>query len=315
MSHNQPPPGPYGQQPPQPGPYGQPPQQPGGAPGYGYPQQQPAGQPGYGYPQQPGQPGQPYGQSPYGQQPYGQQPYGQPGMPAPPQNGGGKGKTIGIVAGALVAVGAVIGGVLVFTSGGGGPDIADDGPHKLVAQDTVAGEYEKQPGSDEDDMTDEDLRELEGFGVQNPEKAGATYQAGEAATAKHLNFSGVWGEIEDPEAVLDAAFAKIAQEAAEDPETDNGGKAELVGDPEEQSPEELDGAVMKCQTAKFTPPASSDTPVKEFTLPICMWADHSTLAWVGVTDVASALTGGGMSLEDAAVTTAKVRQDTRVKVG
>ncbi|MDX6346837.1 MAG: hypothetical protein QOF84_1627 [Streptomyces sp.] len=87
MSQPPPPPGnPYGQQ--------QPPQ---------YPYQQPYQQPQYGYPPQP------------------QQPYY---APQPPQRGGGNGKLIGIVAGAVAAVLVVVGGVWIATSGdsGSGPD-------------------------------------------------------------------------------------------------------------------------------------------------------------------------------------------------
>ncbi|MEU6327267.1 RDD family protein [Streptomyces sp. NPDC047049] len=73
----QPPQGPYGQQPQAPqGPYGQqPPAPPQGQPGYGYPQQAPQQQP-YGYPQQQVPQQQSYG---YPQQ--AAAPYGQPGMP------------------------------------------------------------------------------------------------------------------------------------------------------------------------------------------------------------------------------------------
>ncbi|MED5811850.1 hypothetical protein VST63_05700 [Mycolicibacterium sp. 050232] len=107
-------------------PYGDP-QQPYGAPQqpYGDPQQ-PYGDPQqpYGAPQQPQQPyGNPYGapQAPYGapygaQQPYGapQQPYGYP-TPQPPKGGNGKLLAIG---GAVIAVLAVVVGVIFFAVNG-----------------------------------------------------------------------------------------------------------------------------------------------------------------------------------------------------
>ncbi|MUL80561.1 MULTISPECIES: hypothetical protein [unclassified Mycolicibacterium] len=123
-----------------PGPWQQPYQQQGGAQGYpnttpnpeqpygspyGAPQQpqQPYGSP-YGAPQQPQQPyGSPYGapQQPYGmpygaQQPYGapQQPYGYP-TPNPPS--GGNGKWL-LIAGAVLAVLVLVGGIAIFAFGG-----------------------------------------------------------------------------------------------------------------------------------------------------------------------------------------------------
>jgi hypothetical protein len=301
MSHPQQP-NPYGQQPPpypqQPGPYEAPvPQQPQPQPGYGYPQQQP--QPGYGYPQQP-QPG--YG---YPQQP------GMPGMaPPPPPQGGKTGKTIAIVVGALVLVGAIIVGVVMFT--GGGSDVADDGPHKLTTPATVADIYNKDASGGGLDLSDSDVRDLEASGVKNAQSINATYKNGEGLTQKTLSFSGVWGEIDDPQAVLDGAFAKIADQAAKKPTTDDGGSAELVGSPEAQTPAGLEDAVMKCQKVKFTAPATSDSPIKGFTIPICMWADHSTVGWVVTSDAQKMLGGTDPSLEDAATLTAKVRDDTRV---
>ncbi|QKV94978.1 hypothetical protein HUT19_27200 [Streptomyces sp. NA02950] len=342
MSYNQP--GPYGQQPQQPGPYGQ-----GGAagqPGYGYPQQggygqqpqqpgpygQPQGQPqpGYGYPQQP--PAAPYGQP---QQPYGQQPpYGQPGMPGPyqpgPGPGGNKKKGIAIAIGAVVVVAAVIGGIVLMGGGdddkdggnakggkGGSSKVADDGKrYKLTTPETVATDYTKEPGQSGAQLSESDKRDFATFGVTNPEGAGARYKSGSGMQLKALEYRGVWGEVKDPAAVVDGAFAKIAKEATDDPSVgSNGGKAELVGSPEEQSPSGLgDGAVMKCQNTKFTPGSAATSGAKSFTIPICMWGDHSTVVYVVVSDTASALSGRGLSLSEAAEITANVRKDVRVEI-
>lgn len=331
MSYNQP--GPYGQQPQQPGPYGQ-----GGAagqPGYGYPQQPPQqgggyGQPNpYSQPQQPPQPQPGYGYP--GQQPaapYGQQPYGQPGMPgpyqpAPPPSGGNK-KTLAIAIGAVVVVAAVVAGFLVFNNkddnkgdkggkGGGKNVIADDGKrYKLTTPETVADEYTKDASGDSDGLDESDKADFEKLGVKNPETVGAGYKAGSGVSQKVLSLNGLWGTIDNPQAVVDGAFAKISQEAEKDPSVGSGGgKAELEGSPQAVTPAGLDDAVMKCQNVKFTGTTSA---TKSFTVPICMWADHSTVGYVVVSDVSAALSGSGMPIDTAAEITAKVRKDARVEI-
>jgi hypothetical protein len=116
----------YGQQPPQqPGGFGQPsgvPQQPG------YGQSQPQ-QPGYGAPQQPG-----FGQQPgYGQQPPQQPGYGQPGFGGPPLPPAPKKKTglfIGVGAGVVVLVAAIV--FLVANPFGGGAPSKSDSPEDVA---------------------------------------------------------------------------------------------------------------------------------------------------------------------------------------
>lgn len=325
MSYNQP--GPYGGQPPQgqPGPYGQqpgpyggqPPQgQPQGQPGYGYPQQAPQGvppqqqppQPGYGYPQaqQPG----PYGQQPptppYGGQPvYGQQ----PGFPpaAPPKK-----KTGLIVGGVIVALAVIGGGVYFLTSGGGSSSVADDGKtYKLTAPATVLdGKYTKAPDQgDNSEMSSSDVAEAEKWGVKNPKNVTGSYKTGEGLTQKMLQFNGVYGDIADPEKVVDAMFANAKEEAGKDKE--DGG--EFIGSPQTFTPAGFENGVLKCQEVKSE--AGSGTSAKSFTMPVCIWGDHSTLSLVLDMDMSSLMTGkGGVSLEEAANTAAKLRNDVRVEV-
>ncbi|MGW1929560.1 hypothetical protein [Streptomyces sp. NPDC001919] len=311
MSYNQP--GPYGQQPQQPGPYGQQPgpygqqpQQPGpyGAqPGYGYPQQAPQGvppqQPPYGYPQQPG---------PYGQQP----PYGAPQgpggyVPHPPAPK--KSKT-GWIIGA-VAVVAALGVSAYFVLGGGGSSVADDGPHKLITPETVLTEYKKAPDSGKA-SGDDSLKEAQQKGVKNAQQVRASYKVEDKANplaGKFISFNGLYGEIDDPEAVVDGVFASAKAEADKD-----AGKADapqLIGSPQEYTPAELDGAVLKCQQAQGKADTSQGVPA--FTVTMCVWADHSTVGFVVPTDAGALLSGKAGTAEDAAALTAKLRKEVRVK--
>ncbi|MFI2200979.1 hypothetical protein ACH47Z_09435 [Streptomyces sp. NPDC020192] len=331
MSNNQP--GPYGQPPQQPGPYGQPGQpgpygQPGGygqpgpygqqpqapQPGYGYPQQAPPAappQPGYGYPQQ-GVPQQP---NPYGQQPptpYGQQPYG---MPQAPQAGGGKKKT-GLIIGAVAVVAAVAVGAYFVIGGGGGGGVADDGPHKLVApQSVINGTYTKSADSgSSSDMTASDRSDFEKWGVKNPTQVQAGYESGTGLTKKGLSFKGVYGTISDPEAVVDAMFAK-AKAGSEKDQSDSDFKGKLIGSPQTVNPSGFSNGIMKCQIAQLDTTGSGESGVpKTLKMPVCIWGDHSTVALVTAYSVASLASGDGGTVDNTAEIAAKLRNDVRVKM-
>ncbi|MGW5738863.1 MULTISPECIES: hypothetical protein [Streptomyces] len=318
-------PGPYGQPQGQPGPYGQPPQAP--QPGYGYPPQAPQGAP----QQQPGPYGQPPQPGPYGQQP--QAPYGQ--VPPPPPQGGGK-KT-GIIVAAVVAVVAVaVGGYFVLAGGdddkgkgggsseaaGGGGDAAgikDDGPHKLITPATVLTEYKlsKESGSGSG-MTSSDIREAEKHGVKNAEDVQGQYQSGSEdnpLAQKILQFNGVFGEIAEPERVVDAMFDETKKNSEESGGT-GGQTVTLVGSPKSYSPAGLDGAVLKCQEMKLdlgSSTAGSSQGPSKMSMASCIWGDKSTLGIVITTDVANAMTGQAPDLDEAAEKTAKFRKEVRVK--
>jgi hypothetical protein len=311
MSYNQP--GPYGGQPQQPGPYGQPNpygQQPQGQPqpGYGYPPQAPQGvppqqpQPGYGYPQQ----GQPAG--PYGQQPG----YGGGGQ-YPPPPGAPKKKTGLIVGVSVVALAVIAGGAYFLTSGGSG-SVADDGKtYKLTTPATVLGDFKKAEGGDSTGgFTDSDAAEAEKWGVSNPKNVTAGYKAGDGTAARQLQFSGVYGEIDDPEKVVDAMFAKSAEKSKEG---SGDSDVELVGDPQEFKPSGFANGVMKCQEMKVKLGSGTTTGTpSSLSVPVCVWGDHSTVSYVVYSDAAALLTGKGTSLEDAATQAAKLRDDVRVEV-
>ncbi|MFF5130298.1 hypothetical protein ACFY41_25615 [Streptomyces syringium] len=317
MSYPQP--GPYGQQPPQqPNPYGQ-----GGAPGqpgYGYPQQPPAApygqQPPYGQPQAPyGAPQQP---GPYGQQP----PYGQPGVPGqypppmPPQ-GGGKGKTIGIVIGALVVVGAIVGGAVFFMggSGGSGGEVA---PYKMVLPETVLdGKFTKSTlgagKQSEDIANDKDAKEM---GIANGTGVKASYTNAEKQT---LSVMGAYGDLADPQKTVDAMIAKM--EEGEKTSTSKGAKIETVAPWKEFSPSGFDGAVMKCETKKST--YSVGTISSSAEISVCIWGDSSAVGVVrhAVSKTSSSYgssatgsTGNVMSAKEMSEATAKVRTESRQEI-
>ncbi|PRH77992.1 hypothetical protein C6N75_17350 [Streptomyces solincola] len=324
MSTNQP--GPYGGQPGQPGPYGQPnpygqpPAQPP-QPGYGYPQA-PQGVPpqaGYGYPQgappqqQPGPYGQPQAPGPYGQP---QPPYGAgPGQYPPPPPSGGGGKKTGVILGAVAVVAAIaVGAYFVF--GSGGADIADDGPHKLTTPATVLGEYKKDTSSGSSSKDDDEmLKNAEQWGVKDAKDVSANYQAGDESNplaGKLITFGGVYGQIEDPEKVVDGFFAFMKTKAAT--ESDDDMKMTFAGEPEEYKPAGFEGAVLKCQQGKGTPKdgASGQGP-KEINLTLCAWGDHSTMAMVMPLTMADVLAGKASTPEAAAEIAAKLRKEVRVK--
>ncbi|MEU6215720.1 hypothetical protein ABZ891_38240 [Streptomyces sp. NPDC047023] len=306
MSYNQP--GPYGQ-PQQPGPYGQQPPPPPGP--YGQPAQpgpygQPAPQPGYGYPQQPGVPPQGYPQQPptpaYG---YPQQaPYG--GQPP-------KKSKAGVIIGVVVAVAVIAGGGwYLLGSGASGSIAADTKGYKLVAPDSVD-DFKKDPKYTEKPLTDKDKQEAEAAGIKNPTKAGMNYLAGDPKnplSTKSLNFSGVYGELADPEKTVDGYFAMAKLENSKDGKS----QVELLGTPKTMSPAGFEGAVMKCQDFKFTAKDTTTKGPKEATLPICIWGDYSTLAMVSATDLASVLAGKpGYTQEQTAELAAKLYKTARVK--
>ncbi|MET8681655.1 hypothetical protein ABZW18_29750 [Streptomyces sp. NPDC004647] len=289
MSYNQPgpyggqppqQPGPYGGQPQQPGPYGQPPQQPGP---YGGQPQQPQGQPGYGYPQQapqgvPPQPGYGYPQQgpPHQPGPYGQPQ--QPGygtMPPPPPQGRGNGKVIGIIAG-VVGLVVIVGGAIVLLGGGGGGD------YKLTAPESVlAGKYTK-----DDSQKLPQSQNVSDQGIEDGKSVSASYKSGDSQMA----FAGAYGDVTEPETAVDKIFTDAFKNT----------------NATEQKPAGFDGDIMKC----------GEMDLGLYKAPVCVWADDSTAAAAmhmpSVEAGPDALTQKP-SIEEWAETTAKLRNEVRVK--
>ncbi|MEU8354276.1 hypothetical protein, partial [Streptomyces sp. NPDC048845] len=222
----------------------------------------------------------------------------------PPTGGGsGRGRTVGIVVGAVVAVAAVVGGAVLFT--GGGP-AEDDGPHKLTTPQKVAEEFDRQgAGKDDSDLPAGEKDSLQALpGVTDPHPVQAEYQT---ASKKQMLLTGVWGEVENPEQVIDAMFVVIQKSAEEQ------GDVEVLGSPESVEPDGLGSAVMKCQKFKTTVD-DPDVPIDHAELPVCIWADSSTVGGVMVMDPV-ALIAGKADVEGVAETAAEVRADARVKIG
>ncbi|SEE97964.1 hypothetical protein SAMN05428954_4966 [Streptomyces sp. 2112.3] len=314
MSFNQPPPGPYGQQPQQPGPYGQPQQPQAPQPGYGYPQQGgqvPGQQPGYGYPQQAPQQGYGYpqqgGQPGYGQQaPYGgqQTPYGTIPQGAP--ESGGNGKKIGLIAGAVAVVAAIgVGAYFAFGSGG------EVKPYTISLPDSLlSGQFEKvrKPGSSgaaEDFTNDKEARAL---GITNAKGVSSGYKSG---AGLQLTVSGVYGNVADPDGTVGQVFAKVDEGQKKTFES-KGAKIEDVTPTTTYSPSDFDGSVMKCRTQKIT--LSQGGVTVPVTVSTCVWGDSSA---IGVVQAASAPspTGGTTATtpgaEELSEKTAKIRTEVR----
>ncbi|GFH34094.1 hypothetical protein [Streptomyces pacificus] len=315
MSHNEP--GPYGGQPRQPGPYDPPPQGPHGAPQPGYgPPRQPGGFPppqpghGYGHPQAP-QPG-----------PYGPQPQGGAGPgaypPPPAARTGGRRKAL-VAGGAVAALAVVAGGTWWLTSGGSGSGVAADTKGYRLTPAASAGEFKKERDST-DGLSAKEKSEAEALlGIEGARQAGANYTSGDPEqplTGRALSLTGLWGEIDDPEKALDGWFRKL-EESGGDGSADV--RIEFVGEASDVEPAGFEGALMKCRTARLTPTgdaASAGLGAKAFEVPMCAWADFSTIAGVNVVDLSQVLGGGGRAVPQSEVAelTAELYGTSRTRV-
>ncbi|MFI1968157.1 hypothetical protein BLA24_20825 [Streptomyces cinnamoneus] len=315
----------------QPGPYGPPPQQPQQPPAYGPPQGTPYGPPQgapQGAPQQYPTPG------------YGAPHYPSPYPPVPPQ-GGGKGKRTGLVVGAVVVAAALVagglfllkdgksdGGAKAGKAGAGSSPGASGSPspsaspaakrYKLITPDTV-GEYKKDPTQSSGESTSQDdVQALTAFGLTNPKSVDAVYTAGAGAGGRPqrlMTFTGGWGdELKHPEAAVDLMFMSIKVGTGK-----NGGsdvRTDPQGQPQKVTPAGLEpGAVMKCQLTKMSSREKGGTASgpDNMTMPVCVWADTSTLGMVFVADIALIERGKALSLDEAASRTVTLRQGLRVE--
>lgn len=231
----------------------------------------------------------------------------------PPQQPPKKSKA-GVIVLSVVLVAAIAGGAWYFLGSGGGGAVSDDTKgYKLVAPANVD-DFKQNPKYKQKPFTDTSRKEVEAAGVKNPTQVGMGYQGGDPTNplaGKSVDFQGFYGEIADPEKTVDGYFAQAKLSAAKD---SSDVEAELIGSPKEISPSGFKGAVMKCQELKLKTKKSTTPGPKELTLPVCIWADYSTLAVVSAIDNGAVLTGKtGYTLEQNAEFTAKLYKSARVK--
>ncbi|MFF7729816.1 hypothetical protein [Streptomyces sp. NPDC008001] len=239
-------------------------------------------------------------------QPGGPSGYGAAVWPPPvPDRPSGKGKLVaGVVIGSIVMLCALLGGFLILTRGGpagGAGDGRGDGGgerYRLTAPDRVAG-FRRDSPVGRTFRTDH-LDRLRSLGVHDAGSVTAGYSSGR----EKLMFSGIWGEVKDPERAVDGMFEAMAEDALKQP-VKRGAREEVQGRPERVRPRGVGrDAVMKCQSVRFTP--ADGGPGAALTLPYCVWADRGTVGVVGAalgerTDIPEAAEAAGR-LRGAALT-------------
>ncbi|MEU7042937.1 hypothetical protein AB0A77_17985 [Streptomyces varsoviensis] len=254
--------------------------------------------------------------------------------------GGGKGRTAALVAGAVVVVAAIVGGIVLLSGGDGEAEssasaTADSGKkseekdkkdgkdekeaeeytgkrYRLTAPETMAGDLKKESGSDAA-PTAGFLSAFEKLGVAKARGVGATYQGGKNLGSKWLKFTGLYGEVSDPEKTVDRYFAYRASSAAKSVASGQSLKEEMSGGPTRLSPAGLDDdAVLKCQNVTYTSDKDIAAGRKGTIMPNCVWADHSTVGLLVHSHTASML--GEVPLDTFGELSAKVRAETRAEI-
>ncbi|AXK34168.1 hypothetical protein DVA86_17435 [Streptomyces armeniacus] len=247
-----------------------------------------------------------------------------PGAPVPPQ-GGGKGKTIGIVVGALVVVGALIGGFFLLS--GGDDDSGDNkadkskqkdqkpskvAPYKIVPPKSLLdGKYTSTGSSSSEDLADD--AKAKRVGVENGTGASDDYKSGEL---EQLQLAGVYGKVADPDKAADGMFGIVHDNQAKGAQVIDNYKVETTEGPKDYTPAGFDGTVIRCETRKQTGQISGKPVELEF--PTCVWADNAAVGVVSQTGAAptsgTGVYGKSMTQDALAEATAKIREDAREKI-
>jgi hypothetical protein len=237
----------------------------------------------------------------------------------PPQPGAPKKKTGLIIGGVVVALAVIAGGVYFMTSGGGGgSDVADSTKGYKLTPAASVDTYKLDKGkSASDTPTSKEKAEAEALGIKNPQKAEAQYVSGDMEknplTTKMLMLYGNWGEVSDPEKALNGMFAQAKAGMAESDDA----KTSLVGSPESVTPAGFEGALMKCQNMKVVNDKADGTAAggpKEMVMPVCIWADYSTVGAVIGFDIGAAMTNKSMTQEEVSALAAKLYNTSRTKI-
>lgn len=98
---------------------------------------------------------------------------------------------------------------------------------------------------------------------------------------------------------------------------DEGAKGSLVGSPKNVTPAGFEGALMKCQNMNIPNEEADGKPEngpKEMIMPVCVWADYSTVAAVIGFDIGGAMTNKPMTQDETAALAAKLYNTSRTKV-
>ncbi|WP_058044452.1 hypothetical protein [Streptomyces roseifaciens] len=219
--------------------------------------------------------------------------------PVPDRRGGGRGKVVAAVAiGSLITMCTLLGGFLLLTGGGSsahGSAAHGGARYRLTAPERV-GDFRRDAPVDRTFRADH-LERLRRLGVRDAGSVTAGYASGPARGGM-LMYSGLWGEVKDPERAVDGMFEAMAEDAREQP-VKQGTREEIEGSPVRVSPQGTGDAVMKCQSVHFTPADGGTGAGLPFSY--CVWADHSTVGVVG------AALGGGAGISEAAEATGELR--------
>ncbi|GHF67807.1 hypothetical protein GCM10010218_56640 [Streptomyces mashuensis] len=280
------------------------------------PQHQPPYQQGPGYPTQPGLP------PPYG------------GPPGPPYGGPRRGRAVGITVGVVLLAGVLVAGGLLLlrdkedpkpgvipgptahspSSGGPAPSLPPERRFRLTTPETlVQGRFVADPGqTDGGYFGDEDQSRLAGLGVADATKTARAYESAPAVTPLAvLRFSGMWGKVQDPANTVENVLRFVASSNSNASASPKPG---FEGSAEKETPAGVDAdTVVKCQ--KWNTRKKSKDESDEVRIPVCVWADHSTVGVVQYLDGNVAAYGYQPSLPQTADVLAQVYHDTRTPAG
>ncbi|MFF4216592.1 hypothetical protein [Streptomyces nondiastaticus] len=229
-----------------------------------------------------------------------------PWPPPIPDRPSGKGKAIGITAGALVFAGALVGGLLYFNDGSGDGAAA----YRIeMPQTLVDGEYkrDKDEADDPASFSTKDRAEMKSFGIEDPDGDTAAYKN----DRKEIRLVSVYGKIPDPRKTVAMMIAKMDRR-------DRDGKDpmgfELTTEPyRDYHPRGFDGAVLKCKNEKVSIPLGESKLTTSRSM--CLWGDKGVVGLVlsSADPRPGEAVSGGLPADQLAEAVAKIRKETLVR--